>query len=189
LQGNFGNHIPIIIMQDSTNTPQKLQLTLQSDVQKMDLVKGRIFVLVYKVVDTETLVAQTRKRINLDFSIRASSFPSKNYPNLLEYKDAGDYTKQITDGDGDLACTLVIKEVSRKYDTQGLVIVAKINGTDITSTTPPFKVTSKRKRVDGGKPAKKGRELTGPAKRVHDLTEQVTLLQERIAILESKQQQ
>jgi hypothetical protein len=155
------------------------QPTLQSPVQDMGIVKQKPFVLVYKIEDSETNEPLARKRVLLDFSLQASSSPLIDLPNLLDFKDASDYTKLITDDKGILACTFVIKDVSRKYDGKGLTITAKIDGSPLTHQSPVFKVISKRK----ADPSVSER----PAKKLQRIIEKLESIEQRLSKLEERQ--
>jgi hypothetical protein len=148
----------------------------------MHIVKQRPFVLVLRIVDATTKEPLVNRRVAIDFNIQAAMVATGNLPNLLQYKDEDDYTKQITDGKGDLACSFVINDVSRKYDPQGFVLTAKVDGTEETVKSLPFKVISKRKPESPSSTDEK------PARKMQRLMDKIEELEKRVLDLESKAQ-
>lgn len=162
-------------MEETQTLPPNIAIALQNAAQELDVVKRKPFVLVYRITDSGTGEPLARRRIRLEFTIQASAAPSTNLPNLIKYKNESDYTKQITDDNGDLACTFTIDDISRKFDSQGLVITAQIEGTTNTSKSPLFRVLSKRKK-----------EQNGPPSKMQRISEKLEALEERIRRLEEK---
>jgi hypothetical protein len=152
--------------------------SLESRIQEMDIVKKKPFVLVFRITDKVTNEPLIHKRIVLEINIQAVSAPGINLPNLLRPDGSDDYRKQLTDEKGFLIRTFVVDDVSRKYDPQGLIIVANISGTEQTCKSGAFKVLSKRKRTDGLEP--------NPSKRTKQLLDKILALEQRVINLESQ---
>jgi hypothetical protein len=157
-------------------------LTIESNLQILDIVKNKPFVVVYRATDMQTQQPYSHRRLSLDFSIRGSN-QDADIPRLVFYKTGRGYSDQITDKEGKIACTLTIVDISRRHDKNGLRIVAKVSETNETCISQAFKVISKKKKNQG--PAEQ-KDLKRAYQEIEELKSQLESVQKRLKALEGK---
>lgn len=159
-----------------------VNLFIESDVQKLDVIKNKPFVVIYRAVDMQKKQPYSHRRLPLDFYIRGQS-QDADIPLLVDYKTGRGYSDQITDKDGKIACTLTIKAVSGKHDKNGIRVVARVCETNQTCISQAFKVISKKKKKQG---QPEQRDLKRAFEEIEGLKNQLESVQKRLKALEEK---
>lgn len=159
------------------------KILLITDFEKANIIKGNPFPFVCKIID-EDGKAITNRRVSLVFELRRSTAREIPPLDFLEVMKENDFANKITDGEGLLTTTIKIKEVSRKADSEGLILIIGFSdGLGSICTSPTFRVTSKRKRLNDSEEKATKKEL---CTKIKSLNEEVQELNKRIVSLENK---